>query len=116
VSPSTAATNCPDWSLGAPVGPGCAGGLVAGAVSGQDLRAADQDTRVDAERPTDQSQHRDSADTQTADGAASHATPILDIVAAAKIIPKHVGSPLASQPPMVGMPRAENAGLSAWFH
>jgi hypothetical protein len=63
------------------------------------LGAADQDARVDAERPTDQAEHDDGSDAQAAapdrntDAAAAVAavftTAVFDVVAAAEIVPTH---------------------------
>ena len=63
--------------------------------------AADQDARIDAERPADQAEHDHGADAEpaaadrntetaaTAEAAAAIAV-VLDIVAAAKVIPTHL--------------------------
>src|SRR5262245_30963749 len=68
------------------------------------LGAADQEARIDAERPADEAEHHDGADPQAA-GAARHAeaaapaagiafvAAILDVVAAAEILPAHYLSP-----------------------
>src|SRR6185369_15656725 len=76
--------------------------LVSAAV--HNLSPADQNARVDTERPADQSENDDGSDphaaaadrdahTAAADAAATFLTArILDIVAAAKIIPTHDGS------------------------
>ena len=71
--------------------------MVPGAV--HHLGAADQDARVDAERPTDQAEHDDGSDAQAAapdrdtDAAAAVAavftTAVFDVVAAAEIVPTH---------------------------
>src|SRR5262249_40462075 len=69
--------------------------------AGQDLGAADQQARIDAERPPDEPEHDDGADPQ-ASGADRHAhaaaaaafvAPILDVVAAAEILPAHLPLP-----------------------
>src|SRR5215468_10796307 len=66
-----------------------------------DLGAADQDARIDAERPAEQAENDDGSDPDAAAAdrdahtAAAEATfvaaRVLDIVAAAKIIPTHDG-------------------------
>ena len=101
VLPSTAATNWPVSSVGAPVRrvglP--VGLLVLRAAAGDHFGAADQHARIDAERPADQAEHDHGADAEPAaadrkaETAAAEAAAVtaivLDIVAAAEIIPAH---------------------------
>src|SRR6202043_2986626 len=86
-------------------GPGPAIGLVARrlAAAGENLRAADQDARIDPERVADKAEHDDGADAEpaaahrkaeaaaTAHSAAIVAATVLDVVAAAEIIVTHGG-------------------------
>src|SRR4051794_16018401 len=72
--------------------------------AGEDLGAADQDTRIDAEGVADQAEHDDGADAEPAaahgeaepassTAAATIVATILDVVAAAEIIVAHGGFP-----------------------
>src|SRR5262249_47934085 len=75
--------------------------LVLLAAAGENLRAADQKPRIDAECPADEAEHDDRADAEAAAShreAAAHAsaaiaTPILDVLALRQIFPAHFGSP-----------------------
>jgi hypothetical protein len=71
--------------------------------AGENFGATDQDTRIDAEGPTDETEHDDGADAEAAathrktEAAASTAAAaiiaatIIDVVAAAKVIVTHGG-------------------------
>jgi hypothetical protein len=72
--------------------------------AGQDFSAADQDARVDADRPTDQAEHNDRTNAEAtasahrksetaASAAATVVAAIVDIIAAAEIIVTHRKSP-----------------------
>src|SRR5262249_26183212 len=72
--------------------------LVARSAAGQDLGAADQEARIDPQRPPDEPEHHDRPDAQAA-ATARHAeaataaflaAAILDVVAAAEIVPTHL--------------------------
>src|SRR5262249_19140284 len=83
--------------------------LVAGLLAAvQNLGAADQHTRIDTERPANETEDDDGADAKPA-GSARYAKPaaktaadiaiVFDIIAAAKIIPAHVSTPCGPRPP-----------------
>ena len=101
VLPSTLLTKRPMSSCGAPVrravgGACCTCGSTG---AGQDLGAADEQARIDAERPADDAEHHDGADAQsaaadreTAAAAAAEAAlvaSILDVAAFRQIIQAH---------------------------
>jgi hypothetical protein len=67
------------------------------AAAGEDLGAADQKARIDAERPADQAEHHHGADAETSGAAETAAaattsavTHVVDIVASTEIIPAHL--------------------------
>ena len=66
--PSTAATNWPVWSVGAPVLPRRLPVrlLVVRAAAADDFGAADENAGIDAERPADQAEHHHGADAEAA--------------------------------------------------
>ena len=84
--------------------------LIARRIAREDLGAADQQPRVDAERPADQPEHHDGADAEPAGAhrhaeaaavsAAAIAVPpaILDVVAATPVLKAHRRSPALRQP------------------
>ena len=102
VLPSTAATNWPVWSVGVPVR---RVGLpvrllVLGASAADHFRAADQDARIDAESPSRSGRarsrfrcrarrRRPESETAAAEPPPPPLAIVLDIVAAAEIIPTH---------------------------